>query len=207
MPAGSFRTQRVQATDDIDDRTTDRRVRLFFALWPDEATRAAIAAAAKTLRERHDVRGRWLRPPRYHLTLHFLGERDDLDEDLLRDLRSVGSAVAVAPFSLVLDHAGSFGTRRSVWWLGGAVEPVLPLWRALDDRLRGSDLDRRLRRDARPLVPHVTVLRDAGRPLVREPVDPVHWRVDRFVLVRSDVDRGARYVVLGEWPLAGGPHR
>ena len=49
------------------------RYRLFFALLPDEATRARIHQAAVQLQAQHAPRGRWIDPGRYHLTLQFLG--------------------------------------------------------------------------------------------------------------------------------------
>ena len=53
-----------------------RRYRLFFALLPDEATRARIHQAAVQLQAQHAPRGRWIDPGRYHLTLQFLGDFD-----------------------------------------------------------------------------------------------------------------------------------
>src|SRR5437667_76833 len=46
-----------------------RKLRLFYALWPDAATRAALT------RLQLAVRGRNMRPENFHLTLAFLGEQ------------------------------------------------------------------------------------------------------------------------------------
>jgi RNA 2',3'-cyclic 3'-phosphodiesterase len=47
--------------------------RLFFALWPNDATRDALAATAQAVRQRQHPAGRWNRPSRFHVTLQFLG--------------------------------------------------------------------------------------------------------------------------------------
>ncbi|RPE81885.1 RNA 2',3'-cyclic phosphodiesterase [Vulcaniibacterium tengchongense] len=177
--------------------------RLFFALWPDDALRAQAAGVAAELRRRHGNDGRLLNPRRYHLTLRFLGDfPGELPASALAGARAAGDAVRAPAFELVLDRAGSFGRNRSIpWWLGCAPDhaALQALWRRL-----GEALAQRRLRDAsghRTLAPHLTVVRDARRALPETPIVPLHWRVDRFVLVHSELGQRNAYTLLGEWPL------
>ncbi len=175
---------------------------VFFALLPDEATRARIAAAAEWLQQQADVpHGRWLKPARYHLTLPFLGEHSRLAPELVERAMAAANEVDAAAFDLELDLAGSFaGNARIPCWLGCRETPTA--LQALFDGLSAA-----LRRHAcrtvgsAQLVPHVTVLRDADRG-VRMPLDPaIAWRVDEFVLIDSQTQPFRPYRILGRWPL------
>ena len=59
--------------------------RLFFALWPEDSTRAELTAAMRRLQP--EVTARWVMPENLHMTLAFLG---DVETD---DLEGVGAAV------------------------------------------------------------------------------------------------------------------
>jgi hypothetical protein len=54
---------------------------VFFGLMPDDTIRGRMVEAVKSLRASHDPQGRWLKPARYHMTLHFLGTFSELPED------------------------------------------------------------------------------------------------------------------------------
>jgi 2'-5' RNA ligase len=174
---------------------------LFFALSPAPATRAAIAAAADALRAADAPAGRWLKPPRYHLTLQFLGEYAHVPADLVARAIEAAGQVTLAPFSFALDVVGSFGARRMPLWLGCSEVPpeLLRLHEAL-----GKALARHACRThgATRLVPHVTILRDAERALHRRLPLPIAWHVDEFVLIDSQPPEP--YRVVGRWPLQAG---
>ncbi len=176
--------------------------RLFFALWPDDAVRAACAAAARSLRIRVPPGGHLSRPERYHLTLLFLGDCVPADKEAA--LRQAAGLLRLPPFALRLDQAGSFHRRSVPWWLGMREVPQ-PLQR-LHERLRDAALRVGLAPDRARFVPHVTIVRDAGKPLPMTPIAPIHWHVDAFVLVRSRLERTpSEYELLGRWPLDGLP--
>lgn len=177
------------------------RHRLFFALWPGEGVRASLSAAAGGLRSAHPVRGRWLAPQRYHLTLRFLGDCDGARESAA--LRA-GAMVRAAGFDLAIDRAGSFGGRSIPWWLGcGQLPPALRgLADALDAALRLTGLGVQ---PGPAFVPHVTVLRDAQARLPDLPIAPVSWPVRDFVLVHSVPGSQSGYHVLARWPLRAPP--
>jgi RNA 2',3'-cyclic 3'-phosphodiesterase len=181
------------------------RSNLFFALWPDDETRAAIAAASRALREAASPRGRWIGAHRYHLTLAFLGgfETTGLGA-MIERAKTVGDRVDASPFDVSLDVAGSFRNRSIPWWLGSSSNNAKldALWTALDDALRAE----RIRAAGEAHVAHVTVLRDADRilpttVLATLDVAPIRWRADDFVLVESRLGVGARYAIAARWPL------
>lgn len=174
--------------------------RLFFALWPDEATRARMAEAAAALKAQQRPSGRWIKPHRYHLTLQFLGDHPALPEALARQACVAADTVSTPAFDLTLDHAGSFRNRSIPWWLGchEPPAPLLQLWRAIDVALRGYGI---VPKESSRLVPHVTVLRDASAPLPATPIAPIVWPIVEFVLIHSRLGARSEYALLQRWPL------
>lgn len=174
--------------------------RLFFALWPDETTRNALAEAAASLRLRD---GRAVRPENLHLTLQFLGQ---VDEAAAKALCADPPRPAVAPFELQLGDAG--------WWRGSRVAWLAPLdtppaLERLAAGLGEALAARGFAIETQPFRAHVTVARQCRRaPRVTGGVD-VRWKIAEFALVSSVTDpAGARYRVLETWPLqapANGP--
>jgi 2'-5' RNA ligase len=173
---------------------------LFFALWPDDATRAGIGAVAERLRLDQPTQGRWIKPSRYHLTLQFLGEYAALPADLVAKACTAAARVRVPGFDLTLDKIGSFGNAKIPCWLGCVQLPpgLQALSDGLGDALRGVGC--RVAGSTQ-LVPHVTVLRDAQHALDL-PLDPLlRWHVGEFVLIGSRIQPFAPYRILGRWPL------
>lgn len=176
------------------------RHRLFFALVPDEALRARMAQATADLVAAQPGAGRRLRPRRYHMTLRFLGGFDALAPSLLDSLRASADGLRAARFTFHLDRAGSFRNRSVPWWLGCAELPpgLAALQGALEQALQGSGVPLAA---APAFVPHVTVVRDADRPLQTRPIEPLEWPVTAFSLVHSDATAGHAYTRLSSWPL------
>lgn len=175
------------------DASDASSLRVFFALWPDDATREALDRTGKWLHQHWG--GRRMRAETLHITLAFLGATA---ADRLDALIACADSVAAEPFALVLDRAAYWGHKRIGWF--GASEmppPYLELVTSLNAALRAADFPV----DGRPHVPHVTLLRNAAGgevPICR----PVNWRVDDFALVKSRTESdGARYEVIRHWPL------
>lgn len=165
--------------------------RVFFALWPDAATRAAISRATREAVQLSG--GRPVAKDRFHLTVAFLGE---LTPAGLAVARAV-PPISTGAFEVVLDAAGVWPESRVLWLAPQAPPEALGeleagLWDALAARgFRGAERDYR---------PHVTLARRA-RP-VEVAVAPVTWRVEDLALVESFPDgRSVHYEVLERWPL------
>lgn len=174
--------------------------RLFFALWPDDAARAAIADAVALLASQHEDGGRRINPRRYHLTLQYLGDFDALPQDLVARAANAASNVRASAFDLALDLAGSFRNRSIPWWLGCAAPNagLQALWDELSLALAKAEVRVLL---GGKLVPHVTVLRNAAAALPATAIAPIAWPVREFVLVHSQLGMRNAYDLLGRWHL------
>lgn len=173
-------------------------LRLFFALWPDDAARAALADLVRSLQG--ECGGRPVPERNVHLTLLFLG---GVRAELVADLRHMASRVRVSPDILVLDRV-EYWRRNHIVCLGATRCPP-----ALSDLVVQLALGARslsLPIEERAYVPHITLLRSAPRGA--EPCDfqPIDWPIAEFSLVQS-VPGGdaAAYDVIGRWPIAQGP--
>ena len=164
--------------------------RLFFALWPaPELARRITGAAAEVARLRQ-LKGKPVPPERAHLTLLFLGE---VAPDAAARLREAVATIRVPPFELVLDQAACFYRSRA-FWVGPSTIPegLLTLW----ERLRDAGTATGVVGDYKPLIPHVTCLRDVADRIRPVPIAPLRWRPREFALVRSP-----EYHVVSHWPL------
>lgn len=196
----------MQASGATDARSSQAGThRLFFALWPDDATRLAIATVAARLRAISPA-GRWIPAARYHLTLQYLGTSGSAPLALIDAASAAAERVRTPGFPLTLDRLGSFRTRSYLWWLGCGLGA--PLHR-LSDELAKALASHGVPVSTSPLVPHVSLLRGAGRPPpVGAEVMPVQWPVSSIVLVHShagaDAGSGQVYDLVGHWPLRPG---
>lgn len=197
-------------------------MRLFAAVDPDPAARAAAARAARAVAPRLDGgrarRMRWVAPERLHVTLRFLGEVPEADVGAVRGV--FRTPFETAAFTAAVSGPGCFpaaGPPRVVWLGVGEGREALAAVRAeLDGRLAAAGHPP----EARPFSAHLTLGRMRGRParsrldVVRAlsdvRIDAPRWVVDRVVLYESrPPGRGARYVALESTPLGcasgGGP--
>ncbi len=168
-------------------------LRLFFALWPDDATRDALSRTGKWLHQHWG--GRRMRAETVHITLAFLGSTP---AERLDALRACADSVDAEPFELLLDRAGYWRHNR-IGWLGASETPpqYLDLVGSLNAALQAAGFPV----DARPHVPHVTLLRKSLGGAVPE-CHPVNWPIEDFVLVKSITESdGARYEVMRRWGL------
>jgi 2'-5' RNA ligase len=175
------------------DEHRPNRHRVFFALWPDAATRSAISRATRDAVQRSS--GRPIAKDRLHLTVAFLGDLSAAGLEIVRSVPPIG----VGPFDLTLDAVGLWPESRILW-----LAPLTPpdalgeLEAGLRDKLAAGGFhppdEERIYR------PHVTLARRA-RP-VEMAVTPIVWSVRELVLVESFPDgRNVHYEVLETWPL------
>ena len=171
---------------------------VFFGLMPDDTTRERMVEAVEPLRTNHDPQGRWLKPARYHMTLHFLGTFSELPEDRIAAAIRAADGLRSSAFELLLDRAGSFS--GGIGWLGCArVEPSLQhLWEELRQVLAREHV---ATKGHTRFVPHVTVLRDASKSMPDVAIEPIRWPIREVMLIDSQLGDRNEYRPLGSWKL------
>jgi len=174
-------------------------MRLFFALLPADGSARALAALAHRIAPA--TGGRPVAPANLHLTLLFLGEADTETAKRAVDAGDAAAAAWRRAIRVRLDTLGRFAGAR-VAWVGPAAVPGSLA--ALHEALRGAARASGLRFDARPFVPHVTLLRRALRAPPPEALPtPLSLAADRFALLCSDSGPdGVVYRPLRSWPPA-----
>lgn len=176
------------------NQATPASSRLFFSLWPSAEASAELAMAGKRL---HAIcGGRLTRKETIHLTLVFLGE---VGPERIGDLLELAGEVRVPAFSIGFTRLGWWPHNRIVWAAPEAAPAELML---LVDQLREKLRNSGFRFDAKPFVPHITLLRKGACKDNPLPAVGVEWRTEDFVLVRSvPGESGSAYEVVGRWPL------
>lgn len=166
-------------------------LRLFIALWPTPAVRAALAA-------RRDSVG-WptgaapVADERLHVTLHFLGAV------AIERLTELVPALAV-PWSgctIALGDPARWPHGLVVLPVPRPPAPLRELHAKLADRLTGLGLPV----EQRAFRPHVTLARRADRAQVPAAAAPLRWRPTDYALVRSHPTTG--YHVLARYGARG----
>ncbi len=171
-------------------------LRLFFALWPDAATRAALDSLAREVAT--ETRGRAVATDNLHLTLAFLGERPAA---MVPDLCASVAAIEVSRFRLSLDDIGCW-RKAGIAWL--ASTESAPQLLALRERVVQALATQRIVIEERRFVPHATLARRIESVIARRLATPISWQVESFALVASTLKpEGVRYDVLKAWPDPG----
>jgi RNA 2',3'-cyclic 3'-phosphodiesterase len=176
--------------------------RLFFALWPDEALRAAFAHTGQKAARASG--GRPVPAHNLHVTLLFLGsvaERRIPDlEVIAARVASSSHAAAVLPRQLVFDGVEHWEKPRILVATVSASHPVVDTLAAgLLKETRGAGFDPDLKSLFRP---HVTLVRKVAHPIQTPDMGPVPWRFTEFVLAESRPGPdGPEYSVVGTFLL------
>lgn len=158
--------------------------RLFIGLELPASIRAVLAALDPRLNGL-----RWLSAEQIHLTMGFLGDVANAEEERLR---AALADVGVPPFFLPAQGVGVFGMAwPTVVWAGvGKAHPHLF---ALHKRIQDAVLQVGLAADLRPFHPHITIGRAKGvsraslLPFLRENAEREFglWKVTGFILFSS----------------------
>nr|WP_281430386.1 RNA 2',3'-cyclic phosphodiesterase [Salinicola acroporae] len=164
--------------------------RLFFALWPDDDSRRALAAEAERLVPR--CGGYPLPAQNMHITLAFLGS---VDASRLAALLELTRAWPAPQGEWTLDRLGHFPQPRIVWAGSQAPDPALL---ALDAELWQALARHGFTAPQRDFTPHVSLVRQADRaPSSARLSTPLRWRFDHLALVESQLGNGgSRYRTL-----------
>jgi 2'-5' RNA ligase len=171
-------------------------LRVFYALWPDVETHAALARITATVAAA--TGGRAPAPENVHLTLAFVGE---IAAERLPALIAIGArtAATVDAFTLCFDRVGTFRS-SGIAWLGTGEAP--PALRSLAEGLALELAAGAFRTDRRAFHAHVTLARHCRRPPPASAATTVTWPVRAMTLTASLLEReGARYRNLAVWPL------
>jgi 2'-5' RNA ligase len=162
-------------------------VSFFFAVWPPDATAAALEGWAKRLE------GRITPAHKVHLTLAFLGN--------VKPEKAIAAArrVEAGAHALPLEKAQYWKHNRIVWAGPRETPPALA---ALVETLHASLRRAGYTLEERPYAAHVTLLRSAPPPRELPPLPGVEWPVSEFTLVRSAVtNKGSAYEIVERFPL------
>jgi 2'-5' RNA ligase len=176
-----------------------RTLRLFFALWPSEPLRTALAAVAAPVVSQ--VSGQAVPPGNLHVTLAFLGS---VPGPALVPLLEVGGQGPWPAVELAFERLEFWAKPRV---LVAMPESIPATGIAIVERL-WTGLERLgFAREARPWRPHLTLARRVRRPppdnLVLAPIaragDEPPWRL-ALVDSNSHPD-GPRYKAIADWPI------
>jgi 2'-5' RNA ligase len=177
-----------------------RRLRLFFALWPDEATRAALAAAAAPAVSQVD--GEAVPSANFHVTLAFLGA---VPAETLAQVMEVGGRDRHPRIDLGFDQVEYWAKARVLVAMPSRVpDTAFAIVNRLWNRLEPLGFQRELR----PWQPHLTLVRRIRRP----PCEDLRMATTavgrhaaarwKLALVESVTHaEGPRYTPLAQWPL------
>jgi 2'-5' RNA ligase len=167
--------------------------RLFFALWPSDALKAAIEHATCVAAQQSG--GRIVAAQNLHITLAFLGS---VAEARIQDLQRLASHVSIEPFELVLGELRLWKRQALL-----CLEPTsgLDSLGAWVDRLRVSLEQSGFEIERRPFRPHVTLAREVRREVdvqTRLPsADALRWTVHGMELMESTLNaNGSSYRVV-----------
>jgi 2'-5' RNA ligase len=176
----------------VDNDTTES-LRLFYALWPDDATRAALTSLQTTLQGRKTQYGN------LHVTLAFLGRQPAA---LVPALQAIMTRLPKSDMTIVMDRIGYF-TRHRIVWAGMHQIPdtLSTLQRELTQALQQLNI---VFDDQPAFKPHITLARDA-QPPPDIPFEPIKWKANQIALVQSVIrPSGVTYQVLASHQLNDG---
>jgi 2'-5' RNA ligase len=172
----------------------DERLRLFLALRIPDGGVAELTAW-----QERELRGRLVPPRNLHVTLAFLGSRPCAElAGILEVLERVARAAEPASFEVT-----DYRETRSVGMLRLRDETgvATQLAERLHEQLAELGV---YRREVRPWLPHVTVVRFRERPRLRPSLPPMQWvSSDAAAFLSRLHPSGALYEVLKSFRLGG----
>jgi len=166
--------------------------RLFFALWPSDATRKSVGQFSQRIKAR-DLK--IVKADNLHVTLVFLGNVDAQTE---RVIRQKASSIRAQAFILNFNQLAFWHKPRVLCLLSQLVDPqLLVLVGALMQIAEQSTI----KIEDRPYRPHITLVRKA-QVLVNANVPAIQWYAGSFCLVEScSTPEGVQYRVVQQWML------
>jgi RNA 2',3'-cyclic 3'-phosphodiesterase len=172
----------------------DERLRLFLALRLPDDTVAELTAW-----QERELRGRFVPPRNVHVTLAFLVSRPRAElPGILEVLERAARGAEPASFEVT-----GYRETRSVGML--TLRDETGAATRLAEHLHEQLAELRVyRRETRPWLPHVTVVRFRERPRLRPSLPPVRWvSSDAAAFLSRLHPSGALYEVLNSFRLGG----
>ncbi|SEL45451.1 RNA 2',3'-cyclic phosphodiesterase [Nitrosovibrio tenuis] len=182
-------------------RSTGKTVRVFFAIWPDNAAQEQMAGLATRLRLDPLCGGRKTKGDNIHLTLVFVGEVDAVGlQTLLEAGNKIGNA-GTGGFDFVIDAIRYWKHNQIVYaTTDKAPQRLTDLVSALQGALSAAGFFL----EQRPYIPHITLMKRASCRIVPKLPEPVVWRVREWMLVKSEqTSDGSVYTPIHRWSLGG----
>jgi RNA 2',3'-cyclic 3'-phosphodiesterase len=173
--------------------------RLFFALWPGEEGREALAhATAKAVRHSG---GRAVPPANFHVTLAFLGS---VLQRRVPEVKRLGTRAAAdcpqqRPLELRFESLAHWPRQQILCAMAAEENPVASvLAAALKDAAAAAGFTP----DLKPFRTHVTLARKVSHAPRECTLREILWRFESFALIDSRTDsEGPVYSVLESYPL------
>ena len=168
--------------------------RLFFALWPSDATRQKIIQFDDLLT---DSKLKKVRTKNLHVTLVFLGMIESEQEQHIIDAVDKIMASVIA---LNFDQLTLWQQKRGILSLTSSYQP--PPLLDLVEKLQKCVLAQGVELDNRPYTAHITLARNLKNKPELDVNPPIQWQSESFVLVHSvSTKQGVDYQVINTWPL------
>jgi len=208
LTAGQGRSYREptpkRQSEPTSERAREPTRRVFFALWPDEALRVALAHA--TRKAVKACGGRPVPAESLHITLVFLGS---VPERRIPELTSIARIVAdtvpadAVPPRLTFDRIEHWKKSHILCaTVGEQSTGSLASITALAEKLKGEAVSAGFTPDLKPFRAHVTVARKVARSTRSLDMHSVLWDCNGFALVESrTAATGAVYSVIESWSL------
>lgn len=174
--------------------TNDQIIRIFFAIFPNKTIQSLLDDQAKYLLPL--CAGRKVKKQNIHLTLLFLG---NVMPERIAELRRIARTVSIKSFELNLEEIRYWKHNRIVYIKAKQFPEELSM---LVDSLTGHLSAAGFLIDKRIYKPHITLIRNAIRPVTINLNNPIRWTIDEWGLIQSlQADKGVHYVTLDQWHL------
>ena len=175
---------------------------LFFALCPPEAIERQAASIAGDYGKAFSLSAR-PRLTTLHVTITYIGEYEELPEDVIFAARQAGATAEGAPIAITFDRIMSFGwegKKRPLVFCGeGGRKALTRLHVQLGVGMYNAGLRHNISRN---YTPHMTLLYDrkAVPPTTLE--EPISWTASEFLLIHSLLGE-TEHRIVDRWPLLG----
>ena len=170
---------------------------IFLAAVPDVDAIPQIRNVTQQLVAQHGLTGKPIAEGRMHITLLELSEYVDLPDSLLDAISRAAATVSQPAFDVVFDQTERYAySSACVLTVSAPSDGFSALKHSLFVALKAEGVMRK-----KASVPHITLLYDR-KPVPRQSVEPVTWKVREFVLLHRRLDqKGGAYDVLARWAL------